>query len=116
MTERVQVISTTNTGQKMFWCPGCQCAHGVWTSDTPNPANGAAWQFNGDAVKPTISPSILVRGKRPITDDEAKRIMAGESLDIPDFVCHSFVRDGKIEFLGDCTHSLAGTTVEMEPL
>ncbi|MGC4033677.1 MAG: hypothetical protein QM754_18485 [Tepidisphaeraceae bacterium] len=29
--------------------------------------------------------------------------------------CHSFVRDGQIEFLGDCTHELAGKTVPLEP-
>jgi hypothetical protein len=27
-------------------------------------------------------------------------------------VCHSFVRDGQIQFLGDCTHALKGQTVE----
>lgn len=30
-----------------------------------------------------------------------------------DNVCHSFVRAGKIEFLGDCTHALAGQTVAL---
>lgn len=32
---------------------------------------------------------------------------------LPPAVCHSFVRDGQIEFLGDCTHSLAGQTVPL---
>ena len=27
--------------------------------------------------------------------------------------CHSFVREGRIEFLSDCTHALAGQTVEL---
>lgn len=41
--------------------------------------------------------------------------MAGETI-IPDsFVCHSFVFDGEIRFLGDCTHALAGKTVPLEP-
>ena len=26
-------------------------------------------------------------------------------------VCHSFVTDGRIRFLGDCTHALKGQTV-----
>lgn len=30
-------------------------------------------------------------------------------------VCHSFVRAGRIEFLGDCTHALAGQTVPLPP-
>ena len=32
----------------------------------------------------------------------------------PDRVCHSFVTDGNIQFLSDCTHSLAGQTVPLE--
>jgi hypothetical protein len=27
--------------------------------------------------------------------------------------CHSFVTNGKIQFLADCTHKLAGQTVEL---
>lgn len=68
-----------------FWCPGCESGHG--------PTD--AWEYNGDAERPTFSPSILVRG-------------GSRNL-----VCHSFVRDGQIEFLGDCTHRLAGQTVPL---
>lgn len=28
-------------------------------------------------------------------------------------VCHSFVTAGRIEFLPDCTHALAGQTVDL---
>jgi hypothetical protein len=31
-------------------------------------------------------------------------------------VCHSFVTDGRIQFLGDCTHALANQTVELPDL
>ena len=48
-----------------------------------------------------------------ITDDEHKRIMAGEHVEPRPYVCHSFVREGKIEFLGDCTHALKGQTVDL---
>lgn len=85
----------------LFYCPGCKCSHGVWTS-RPN-STGAKWGFNGDLEKPTFSPSIL------ITYEE---IGGGLPKDRP-AVCHSFVRDGRIEFLGDCTHELAGQAVEM---
>ena len=87
----------------MFQCPACGCCHG------PN----EKWQFNGDFNKPTFSPSILVKCKRDITDDEVKRIMKGEKLEIPDIICHSYVKDGMIQFLSDCTHSMAGQTVEI---
>lgn len=71
---------------KLFMCPGCGCCHYI---KTPN------WSFNDDVEKPTFSPSILVS-----QNDPAKR-------------CHSFVRDGRIQFLDDCAHSLKGQTVEL---
>lgn len=27
--------------------------------------------------------------------------------------CHMYIREGKIQFLSDCSHALAGQTVEM---
>jgi hypothetical protein len=32
---------------------------------------------------------------------------------MPERQCHSFVTDGKIQFLPDCYHSLKGQTVEL---
>src|SRR4051812_26278827 len=80
-----------------FECPGCGISHGVWLGDSPN-ANGAAWGYNGNIDSPTITPSILVKWGNGNGDQ----------------VCHSYVTDGKIQFLGDCSHELAGQTVEMQ--
>lgn len=91
----------------MFWCPGCEDHHGV-------PVDGSrGWQWNGSLESPTVTPSILVKGVVPITDDEHAKIMAGEKIEPVPRVCHSFVTDGKIQFLDDCTHSLKGQTVEL---
>jgi len=100
------------TGFVMFHCPGCHCLHGVHTQHK-SPATGAMWTWNGSLDAATLSPSILVRGTVPITDDEHQRIMAGEKIEPKPLVCHSFVRDSRIEFLGDCTHELAGQTVDV---
>lgn len=96
----------------LFWCPGCQCSHGVWT--TKRNSLNAVWTFNGDLEKPTFEPSLLIRGTKDITDAEHAKIMAGEPITPTPFVCHSFIRNGQIEFLSDCTHHLAGKTVPME--
>lgn len=96
-----------NDGIAYFHCPGCECAHG------PRVEGINSWTWNSDVVRPTISPSILVRATVPVTDEEVERIMAGEKIEPVPTVCHSFVRDGQIEFLGDCTHSLAGRTVPL---
>lgn len=103
----MKITTMSSSEQKYaFFCPGCNFAHWFRTG-------GGGWTWNGDRNKPTVNPSILAWGKRTPTDDEADRIMKGEKVDIPDFRCHSFVRDGNIQFLGDCTHALKGQTVEL---
>jgi hypothetical protein len=64
--------------------------------------NGSpGWTFNDDFERPTFSPSMLSR--------------APSNGRVPQetFVCHSFVRDGQIQYLSDCTHELAGQTVDL---
>lgn len=74
----------------LFNCPGCHCTHMIKVP---------GWSFNMDFDKPTVSPSIRVR--------------AHNNYRHRDTICHSFVKDGMIQFLGDCTHKLAGQTVEL---
>ena len=71
-------------GYTLFYCPGC---------DGPHALNTNRWTWNGDCDKPTFSPSVLVTG--------------GGTR------CHSYLREGRIEFLGDCAHALAGQTVDL---
>lgn len=81
----------------MIFCPACK--HGHMFASRGNPfSNGASWDFNGDLERPTFAPSMLIK----------YQLRPGE-----DYVCHSFVREGRIEFLSDCTHALAGQTVEL---
>lgn len=97
----------------IFWCPGCKCGHGVWTTKTNT--QSAVWSFNGNLERPTFSPSILITYTRDITDDERARILGGEKLHIPQMRCHLFVVDGQLQYCPDCTHELAGRTVAMVP-
>jgi hypothetical protein len=96
-------------GRIMFWCPGCDGAHQVGVGE----GSGPRWGYNGNPDAPTFTPSILVRGTMPLTDEQREKIMAGESFNPIPFVCHSFVTDGRIQFLSDCTHALAGQTVDL---
>lgn len=78
-----------------FNCPGCKLldprrGHGLVRLVIPR------WTWDGNLERPTISPSILTHYGRD--------------------VCHSFIREGRIEFLIDSTHSLAGTTVDLPEL
>lgn len=109
-----QVLSRTTDDYLLFYCPGCKSHHGI-PVNKPNQL-GAKWSWNGSMECPTFSPSIKVRGTKPITDDEADRILAGEKIEPVPTVCHSYVTDGNIQFLGDCTHELAGQTVPLESM
>lgn len=79
-----------------FWCPGCNSAHIITVEGA-----GSNWGYNGNPERPTFTPSILVTYNGPDAGID----------DAPPAVCHSFVTDGRIQFLGDCTHRLAGQTV-----
>lgn len=74
-------------------CPGCNMSHAVLIDDEHG------WRFNGDAERPTFEPSILVTWNEGVEQTPQR--------------CHSFVRDGQWQFLSDCTHPLAGQTVDI---
>lgn len=80
----------------MLWCPACDHLHVVNVSGTGRPV----WGWNGDLVNVTVEPSILVTAGTP----DART------------TCHSFLRDGVWQFLGDCTHAHAGESMPMVPL
>lgn len=94
----------------MFWCPGCDHTHVVTVNGKDT------WTFNGDYDKATISPSVLTHGTEPLTDEQCDRILAGEKFEPKKVVCHLFLRDGMLQFLGDCTHKLSNQTVPLPEL
>lgn len=107
-------LRKTTTGLT-FWCPGCEEPHHV--------THG--WQWDGNADRPTFSPSVLVRSGHflPMLRSEDKRCWCTYNAEHPDAPapfkctqCHSFVREGRIQFLEDCTHVLANQTVELPDL
>lgn len=53
------------------------------------------WTWNGDTEKPTLKPSILTtNGSSGVT-------------------CHTWITDGKVQFLDDCTHEFKGQTLDL---
>jgi hypothetical protein len=80
-----------DTGYTLF-CPGCKSPHAV-------SVKGAyAWGYNSNPDHPTFTPSVGVNLDKG--NPGAMR-------------CHSFVTDGRIQFLSDSEHSLAGQTVDL---
>lgn len=104
------VLRQLEAGRVAFMCAGCKEAHQVTVREDPN-RQGPIWGFNGDFDRPTFTPSVLVTWNEPSDVPEEFDDTSKDKK----MVCHSFVRDGHIQFLGDCTHSLAGQTVPLEP-
>lgn len=71
-----------------FHCPGCEYDHFIRVI-----GEGSNWKVTGvEDDAPTVTPSILVHGK---------------------YRCHSFIKNGKIQYLNDCTHHLVGKTIDI---
>lgn len=87
-----------------YWCPGCGNGHEI--SVSKKNGSGASWTFNGNFQRPTFAPSL---NRKINTPDMGRHYQP----DVASTVCHCFIRDGKIQFLGDCTHPLRGKTVDM---
>lgn len=92
----------------LFYCEGCECDHGFRTKSWPMPKGlsrdeqklfQSNWTFNGDMSKPTLSPSLHVHiqptGKKRYTQ------------------CHSFIKNGNMNYLTDCRHELKGIEIEI---
>jgi hypothetical protein len=88
MGKKVRGLKRSNDddeiGGYIFYCPGCKEDH-LFTIDR--------WTFNGDLERPTFTPSLLYPSKA--------------------IRCHLYVTDGKIQYLTDCGHELAGQTVDV---
>lgn len=85
---------------KVVQCKPDEATHIILHMPGPLPtriipiANGD-WTWNNDIDKPTIQPSIL-----------------SECPNICDR-CHALINDGKVQFLSDCSHELAGQTLDL---
>jgi Family of unknown function (DUF6527) len=95
-----------------YWCPGCDSLHAIAIRPHTHD-NGAGWEFSGTLECPTYAPSQLTTWDYWRDDDGRKRNKEEGPLKK---VCHTFIRGGMIEFLGDCTHHLVNQTVPLPPL
>jgi len=125
----------TETDTSCFtWCPGCEQTHPFRIrSATGQPT----WDWDGNQETPTFSPSLLCHRSVHLCPDEHlapcpgidcghvghRRLydgtlaVAGPHTANPAWGdCHSFLRAGRWEFLGDSAHHLAGQTVPMVQL
>jgi hypothetical protein len=101
---KAKPMKQTDTGQEP--CEPQEATH-VWLN-MPGPiptrmipvifgnatrAGTNCWSWNGSVEKPTLRPSIRTRDGH--------------------YTCHTWVNDGQAQFLNDCTHELAGQTLDL---
>ena len=80
------------------------------------------WSWNGDCEKPTVRPSVLIRAGHYAAHFDKERDTCwckynaehpGETPVFHCFQCHTWINDGVVQFLGDCTHELAGQSLPL---
>lgn len=89
MQKAIKAVGKNGKEHIIFHCPGCNDNHQIIVG---------VWGWNGLLDEPTFEGSVLVQG--------------GED----NITCHSFVKDGSIQYLSDSTHVLSGQTVPLPTL
>lgn len=88
---KVKKLSNKNL---LFYCPGCKAFIEL----------NSIWTFNNDYENPTFRPSVKSWHDSYNRDGSIKKV---------DYICHSWITDGKIQFLPDSTHELKDQTIEL---
>lgn len=86
---KIHETTDARTGERSWWwwCEGCRSLHRF----------DDRWTFDGNLEHPTFSPSLLTQWE----EGEEHRPCR----------CHVFITAGQVQYLGDCTHDLAGQTL-----
>lgn len=115
---KLRLMQNHNGGSSAgFYCPGCKELHAV----NITPGSSPLWTYNNNPYSPTFHPSVLVQSGHYAKHYDGKGCWCTYYKEHPEeeddgfrcVICHSFIRDGKIIFLNDCTHALAGQTVDL---
>lgn len=94
----------------VFRCPGCTTLHSVIVHAGTLNADGPVWGWNGSLDMPTFTPSLLLWLEHRADED------AEEKKYVDSRRCHTFINDGRIQYLSDCGHALAGQTVDLSEI
>jgi hypothetical protein len=98
-----------------FKCPGCGHNHVFVTAGPSTSPHNQRWQFNGNVDKPTFTPSLLNWWGKDADPNWQEPEGTPPSYGWSG-TCHLYVTAGQIQYLGDCTHKLAGQTIDMVDL
>lgn len=127
LSPKLRKWSDPTSGQEglIYWCQGCKMTHTIRTKGA-----GSCWSWNGDAVKPVFSPSVLATSGHYVPShkpgDHCWCDYLREHPEDKDGTfgcnrCHTFVgcngaQPGEVIFLSDCSHELAGQVLPLPDL
>jgi hypothetical protein len=109
-------LRSVEGGRLGYWCQGCEQMHHVIVEGEKQPK----WGYNGNPDAPTFTPSVLYQRDMwvpPVTPENIAQWKAAPWEQRQEHqVCHTFITNGMVQFLGDCTHALAGQTLALPEL
>jgi len=80
----------------LFYCPGCRVEHLFRTVDYEiDGEQKTGWDFDGDLVAPSFTPSLVVNGE------------------IPSERCHLILKNGYLDYMHDCFHALKNKKIPL---
>lgn len=111
-------LRRTDGNRLTYWCQGCCDYHSI---------DLGRWAWDGNTETPTFSPSVLVRSGHYAehsqvgtscwcTYNEEQRRAREPEAPFRCGICHTFIQNGMVQFLPDCTHELAGQTLRLAEL
>ncbi len=93
-SDKLHISKSEGISRYLFFCPGCEETHSFPVRTGPGQPEVKCWQFNGDPLVPTFTPSLVM----PFPSSHR---------------CHLELTNGKIHYAEDCAHHLAGEVVDM---
>ena len=76
-------------GNYVFWCPGCECGHVIFTSGENK------WELTQNEEGITVTPSLKIM------------LPGGKGI------CHVVVSKSKLNYCNDSTHKFKGQSIDM---
>lgn len=113
MIKTIEMKPNHPPGVWAIWCPACEGGHYINTLEKNE--DGAQWSGPGDVHNPTFMPSVNIGwgyNSKKCTPEE----LAMYRTNNIGGRCHFYVRQGIIEYCGDCSHTMAGMNVPVPPI
>ena len=117
MSDVLNPVFVVEDHRGTFFCPACNKPH------TINIGLPDSWDWNENTTEVTLSPSVLVSSGHYLPGGDHSNSCwctyyknnPGEEVHFTCGKCHSFIKNGFISYLEDCSHDFKGQTLKLNP-